>query len=97
MTINDKSARQLHDKAMRGGTLTDAERARLEAWYEQQDAAEAARVALPTASASNVQILRNELETASAQLLAVTQNIQTLKKKNNALRWEIAALSAQGN
>ena len=44
MTENDKSARQLHDKATRGGTLTDAERARLGAWYEQQDAAEAARV-----------------------------------------------------
>ena len=93
--VDDKSARLLHDKATRGGTLTDAERARLEAWYEQQDATEAARVALPMASAANVQSLRIELEMASAQLLAVTQNIQTLAEENNALRREIATLSQQ--
>ena len=33
-------AQQLHEKATQGDTLTDAEQARLEAWYERQDAVE---------------------------------------------------------
>ena len=37
---NEVAYRQLHDRATRGESLTEAERAQLAAWYEQQDAEE---------------------------------------------------------
>ncbi len=38
----DNDVARLHDKATRGGTLSAAERKRLDAWYAGQDAAEQA-------------------------------------------------------
>jgi chromosome segregation ATPase len=92
---NDMLARQLHDKATRGGALTPTEEATLEAWYKRQDAEENALLASATPQAATLRNLRSEVEAASAQMLAVTQHIQTLIAENEALRQEIATLSQQ--
>ncbi len=92
---NNIFARQLHDKMTRGGTLTPAEKATLEAWYEKQDAEENALLVSASPQTATLRELRNEVEAASAQMLAVTQGIQTLVEENEALRREIATISQQ--
>jgi cell division septum initiation protein DivIVA len=90
----DASARQLHDRATRGDTLTEAERASLTAWYERQDAVEEAQIASSTPRAeATLRHLRDEVEAASARMLMVTQDVQMLIAENEALRQEIAALT----
>ena len=90
----DASSRHLHDRATRGDTLTKAERTSLAAWYERQDAEEESWLAASAPQAEiALRLLRNEVEAASAQMLTVTQDIQTLIAENEALRQEIAALT----
>lgn len=90
----DTSARQLHDRATRGGALTDTERATLEAWYKQRDHEEAALLG-PSASAASTALdaLCGELTTALTRLREETQRIQAQADENEAMRREIAALS----
>ena len=87
----DDVALQLHDRATRGGALSAEEQALLDAWYARQDQEEAAALArsLPPA---NVAALQAHVDAAVAQLLTVTQRIQTLTAENEAVRQEIAAL-----
>lgn len=93
--VESASARQLHDKAARGETLTEAEAATLDAWYERQDGEENALLVSNTPPSATLRNLRSEVGAASAQMLAVTQHIQTLVTENEALRHEIATLSQQ--
>jgi len=90
---NDMSAQQLHDKATRGGTLTEAEQAVLEAWYVRQDAEEAGQLAVSSAPSPALTALRAEVSAATRQLSEVTQQIQAQFDENEKLRQENAALS----
>lgn len=85
-------ARRLHDRATRGGVLTAAEQAHLEAWYEQQDRGEAALLAQTAQSPATIQSLRSEVDEAVARLLALTQRVQGQADENEVLRRDIAAL-----
>ncbi len=90
----EELVKQLHDKATRGSVLSAAEQAQLEAWYAQQDQEERTileRVTLP----QTIVALQTQVETAVAQLLAITQRIQDLVAQNETLRREIAALQHQ--
>lgn len=90
----EELAKQLHDKATRGIALSATEQAQLEAWYARQDREE--RVMLErTAPPQTLVTLQVQVETVTAQLLAVTQRIQELVAQNEALRREIAALQHQ--
>jgi len=92
----DLAARSLHDKATRGNTLTEAEQARLAAWYEQQDNEENALLESSTPQTpTTLQSLRSDVEAALSRLLMVTQHIQTLTEENEALRHDIAVLHQQ--
>ncbi len=66
---NDMSAQQLHDKATRGGILTEAEQAVLEAWYERQDAEEMAQLAISFSALPKLQYLRAAVSVAQKQLI----------------------------
>lgn len=91
---DDTLARQLHDKATRGGALTQAERAALEAWYDEKDYEEAALLNSPTpGTLTTLDALREQLAAALARLREETQRIQAQADENEALRGEIAALS----
>jgi len=90
----DELAKQLHDKATRGLTLSAEEQTQLEAWYAEQDQQERA-VLGPTGSSQRLATLHTQVETALAQLLNVTQRIQELTVHNETLRREIAVLQRQ--
>ena len=90
---NNSTAELLHDKATRGGTLTEAEQAALEAWYKNQDAEEAARLAVPSAPSPTLAALRAEVSSATRQLSEVAERIQAQSEENERLRQQNAALS----
>ncbi len=87
----DDLALQLHDRATRGGALSAEEQALLDAWYARQDREEAAALAAADSSQS-VAALQGQVDAAVAQLLTVTQRVQTLTAENEVVRQEIAAL-----
>ncbi len=92
--IDNTLARRLHDKVTRGGTLTEAERTALEAWYEQEDHKEGLLLGSSTSAASpTLDTLREQLAAALARLREETQRIQVQADENEALRREIAVLS----
>src|SRR5437868_6258627 len=88
---SETAGRQLHDRARRGAPLSAEERARLEEWYvrlDQEEAAACARANLPP----NCAALHAQIETAVAQIAAVTQRIQALTTENAAVREDITSL-----
>ena len=91
---DETAVRELHEMATQGQVLPEADRARLEAWYGKQDAEEGTLFASSMAVAS-VSGLQSEVEAATAQLLTVTQHVQSLVEENEALRREITSLSQQ--
>jgi cell division septum initiation protein DivIVA len=90
----DDIARQLHDRATRGETLSAEEQAQLDQWYERQDQAEGAALA-KSSSPQSVAELQAQVDAATAQLLTVTQRIQALTAENEAVRRDIADLQRQ--
>jgi len=93
--VEDALARRLHDKMTRGGALTEAERAQLEAWYERQDNEEEALLSSTPQTPETLRTLRSEVDTALSQLSTVTRRIQTLADENEVLRRDIDALHQQ--
>jgi hypothetical protein len=98
MTPEEERARQLHDQATRGGTLTEEERRQLEAWYSQQDTAEAAllHVDAPVADVELGQ-LESHISTAlqrigeiTRRIHHVTEEISVLRSENEALKYRLA-------
>src|SRR5262245_1451704 len=90
----DQLGQQLHDKATRGEPLSAEEQAQLEQWYARHDQEESAALAgaLPP---QNLTALRARVDAAVAQLLIVTQRIQSLTAENENIRREVAALQRQ--
>ena len=71
--VSDEVGRKLHDRASRGETLSAEEQAQLEKWYALQDQAEAEVLGL-TGLTDTVAALQAQIESALAQLAAVTQH-----------------------
>jgi hypothetical protein len=88
--MNTQAMLELHDRATRGGVLSADERAQLQQWYAEQDQAEAEMLA--RAPAPQTARLRAEVDDAIAQLVAVSQQLQSQCTENESLRREIAAL-----
>jgi hypothetical protein len=86
--------KQLHDKATRGIMLSTSEQAQLDAWYTQQDHEEGVLLT-QTSPPQELVVLQAQVDSAIAQMLAVTQRAQELEKHNEALRRDIAALQQQ--
>jgi hypothetical protein len=90
----DDVGRCLHDKATRGVGLSAEEQAQLADWYSQQDAAESAALA-GAAPAGALAELRAQVDSAAADLVAVTQRVQAVTAENESLRREIITLQLQ--
>ncbi|MGN6361360.1 MAG: hypothetical protein ACTHNK_13335 [Thermomicrobiales bacterium] len=82
---------QLHDKATRGEPLAAVEQERLDAWYAEQDAAEAALLQQP-ASSQVADDLRAEIASALVRLQEAARHVQDLSTANAALRDELTVL-----
>ena len=89
--ISDEFAQQLHDTASRGGALSSAERAQLDAWLAAQDKAETTLLS-PKNGEPAVADLRSQVNSTLERVGAVTRSIQQLTAENDSLRREVAAL-----
>ena len=91
--MNDRLARQLHDKATRNEPLTAEEETALAAWYAQQDQIEAAVLASSSKPSLALDALRGEVENALMRLQDTAQQVRAQADENEALRRDIAALT----
>jgi hypothetical protein len=89
--ISDDSARQLHDRATRGGALSADEREALDSWISAQDQAEA-NLLSPESVEPSLADLRSQVESALQQADEVTSAIRRLFSENDSLRDENAIL-----
>ena len=89
--ISDDLGRRLHDRATQGEQLAAEDQAQLETWYAAQDRAEMEALGLAE-MARNVTILQTQVESATAQLTAISRRIQKTAAENAALRREINML-----
>ena len=87
-------AKQLHDKATRGESVSAEERSLLEDWYALQDRAEGETLGLAT-DEETLTTLQAQVEAALTQLMTVTKRIQEVASENEALRREISTLRRQ--
>jgi hypothetical protein len=87
---SDEMGMQLHDKATRGLPLSGEEQALLTAWYARQDEEEGKQLA--AIAPSRLATLREEVNSTLAQIVTVSQCIQTMNQENESLRKEIAVL-----
>ena len=92
--ISDNLAKQLHDKATRGESLSAEEQSQLENWYALQDNAESNVLSL-TAAEKTPATLQAQVDVALTQLITVTKRIREIASGNDALRHEIATLRRQ--
>ncbi len=87
----DEMGVHLHDKATRGLPLSAEEQSLLAAWYARQDEGESRQLA-GAGAPSRLTALREQVGSTLAQIIAVSQRIQSLNQENEALRKEIASL-----
>lgn len=91
MGTKDHELWQLHVRFANGQKLTPEERARLDAWYEEQDQAE-------THSDSTIDdqvdviALQKQIDDLLLQTAEATDNIRKLTAENETLRREVAEL-----
>jgi hypothetical protein len=102
--MNDSKERQLHDRATRGESLTEEERAQLEAWYAVHDAEEAAQLGVRqiqtgqtngSAEIESLSALRAQIDKTLAQLAVTSAQIQKLAEENKALYQDVSGLRLQ--
>ncbi len=93
---------ELHDRATRGEPLSEQEQATLEAWYAEQDRAEAQAFGLPEEMLGQDQDvpdhilpLRRRIQVTLAEISATTRTLQTLTEENESIRQEITSLRAR--
>ena len=91
MMISDELGIQLHDRRTRGQTLTAEEQMQLEAWYQQQDAAEAQQLN-HVSTTTEIPDLQAQIEMVLTQLTAAMGRVQQVTAENEALRREISVL-----
>jgi chromosome segregation ATPase len=89
--ISDELGRHLHDLATQGERLSAEDQAHLESWYTAQDRAEMEALDLAE-MAGDVTIVQTQVESATAQLTAISRRIQKIAAENAALRREISVL-----
>jgi hypothetical protein len=92
--VPDDLGQQLHDKETRGEPLAPRERAQLDEWYRQQDAAEAAAIDGNNGKLA-VAALRQQVNEALDQMKAIAGDIHELANANERLHNEVAMLRAR--
>jgi hypothetical protein len=87
----DERGLELHDRATRGAALTPVEREELEAWYARIDQEEMAALACARPP-HDLPALREEVDSALARVLVVTERIRKLTAESEQMRREVAEL-----
>jgi hypothetical protein len=93
--ISDELGIRLHDRETRGELLTPEEQTQLDAWYAQQDAAEAMILEGYSMELPDLAMLQNHVENAVANLSFSVENLQRITVENQLLREEILGLKQQ--
>lgn len=94
MATTDGRLWELHLRKARGESLTPAEQADLDAWYVEQDQAEALMLGL-SRGASNLSPLKQQVNEVLGRIVTTSQTIQSLAAENEVLRRENMALRQQ--
>jgi hypothetical protein len=93
--LSDVLGMQLHNRETMGEPLTAREKAQLEAWYAQKDAAETAMFAATRVPLPNLVALQNQVDAVISQLATDVQQLQQITQENKILREEIAEIKRQ--
>jgi hypothetical protein len=90
--LSDEIGMQLHDRETIGEPLTVQEKAQLEAWYAQKDAAEKSMLETTQVSLPNLVLLQDRVDIAIAQLTLGVQQLHQITQENKSLHEEIAEI-----
>jgi hypothetical protein len=93
--VSDELGMQLHDRETIGEPLTAQEKAQLEAWYTQKDAAEKSMLEATQVLLPNLVALQDQVDIAIEQLTTGVQQLQQITQENKSLREEIAEIKQQ--
>jgi methyl-accepting chemotaxis protein len=93
--LSDELGMQLHDRETIGEPLTAQEKAQLDAWYTQKDAAEKSMLEVAQVSLPNLVALQDQVDIAIEQLTAGVQRLHQMTQENKSLRKEIAEIKQQ--
>ena len=93
--LSDELGMQLHDCETIGESLTTQEKAELEAWYAQKDAAETAMLEAAQVPLPSLVLLQDRVDAAIRQLTDGVQRLYQITQENKSLREEIAELKQQ--
>jgi regulator of replication initiation timing len=93
--LSDELGMQLHDRETIGESLTIQEKAQLEAWYAQKDAAETAMLEAAQVPLPNLVMLQDRVNATIEQLADGVQRLHQITQENKSLREEIAEIKRQ--
>jgi hypothetical protein len=93
--LSDELGMQLHDRETIGEQLTAREKAQLDAWYAQKDAAEKSMLEAAQLPLPNLVALQDQVDIAIEQLTTGVQQLQQITQENKSLREEIAEIKQQ--
>jgi hypothetical protein len=93
--VSDELGMQLHDRETIGEQLTAQEKAQLDAWYAQKDAAEKSMLEAAQLPLPNLVTLQDQVDIAIEQLTTGVQQLQQITQENKSLREEIAEIKQQ--
>lgn len=93
--MSETNMYQLHDRHTRGEPLSETELQILQAWYDQQDAEEHARINQVGNVVDTTKQLQQQITQTALQLQTVTQQISATIAANETLRAEIIALQVR--
>lgn len=90
--VDHQIGMELHQKRLKDELLTKEEMTQLEAWYVQEDEAEATLLNVTVPTKTTIEHLREQINNVLNQLTQLTQNIQLVAKENDKIRQENARL-----
>jgi hypothetical protein len=93
--LSDELGMQLHDRETIGESLTTQEKAQLEAWYAQKDAAETAMLEATQVPLPSLVMLQDRVDATIKQLTDGVQRLYQITQENKSLREEIAEIKQQ--
>jgi hypothetical protein len=93
--LSDELGMQLHDRETIGEPLTRQEKAQLEAWYAQKDAAEKSMLEATQVPLPNLVVLQDQVDITIEQITAGVQRLHQITQENKSLREEIAEIKQQ--
>ncbi len=90
--ISNELGQQLHDRATRGETLSVAEQAQLDVWYDTINRAEMEEL---LKTEPDTQALRGQIMSVLKRISSVAKQIEQIATENEQIRHQNAALRRQ--